>query len=254
MNNRESGSEEATRIARATRYESRGRSRRRLTWLRRAGYALLAPLGLALIRLWWRSCRIQVVDVERLDQAIAAHGPIIPVYWHQHQLFAVKPLVERAGRTLELGFLISPSVDGEIGVRMAERIGARAIRGSSSHTGAKALRDYYQLLVNENVSPVITPDGPTGPPHRFKPGGLLLAQISGRPLLPMAFAASSAWHFGWDDFVLPRPGSRIAIAIGAPVNIDRSVALGQAPTLEQWQLQLEQQLALLSQQARAALA
>ena len=54
--------------------------------------------------------------------------------------------------------------------------------------------------------------------------------------------------------MLPRPGSRIAIAIGAPVNIDRSVALGQAPTLEQWQLRLEQQLALLSQQARAALA
>ena len=134
----------------------------------------------------------------------------------------------------------------EVPAAIARRLGAQVIRGSSTRTGAKALRDYYQLLVNENVSPVITPDGPTGPPHRFKPGGLLLAQISGRPLLPMAFAASSAWHFGWDDFVLPRPGSRIAIAIGAPVKVDRSVALSQGEVLEQWQQRLERSPSVLS--------
>ncbi len=52
---------------------------------------------------------------------------MIPVYWHQHQLFAVKPLVERIPRGLKLGFLISPSVDGEIGVNMVERIGAHEL-------------------------------------------------------------------------------------------------------------------------------
>jgi lysophospholipid acyltransferase (LPLAT)-like uncharacterized protein len=70
----------------------------------------------------------------------------------------------------------------------------------------------------------------------------------------MAFAASSAWHFGWDDFVLPRPGSRIAIAIGAPVMVDRTVALGQGDVLELWQRRLEQELALLLKQAQAGLA
>ena len=147
----------------------------------------------------------------------------------------------------------------DVGARVLASIAEKAMGQAilvvnKTGAGAKALRDYYQLLVNENVSPVITPDGPTGPPHRFKPGGLLLAQISGRPLLPMAFAASSAWHFGWDDFVLPRPGSRIAIAIGAPVKVDRSVALSQGEVLEQWQQRLERELASLSQAAQAALA
>jgi len=230
-------------------------SRRRLTPLRKVAYALATPLALLLIRAWWRSCRIvSVSGAQHLDAALAAAPSLLPCYWHQHELFCARYLLLQVPKGLKLGFLVSPSVDGEVPAAIARRLGAQVIRGSSTRTGAKALRDYYQLLVNENVSPVITPDGPTGPPHRFKPGGLLLAQISGRPLLPMAFAASSAWRFGWDGFVLPRPGSRIAIAIGAPVNIDRSVALGQAPTLEQWQLRLEQQLALLSQQARAALA
>lgn len=230
-------------------------SRRRLTPLRRLAYALATPVALLLIRAWWRSCRIvSVTGAQHLDAALSAAPSLLPCYWHQHELFCARYLLLQVPKGLRLGFLVSPSVDGEVPAAIARQLGAQVIRGSSTRTGAKALRDYYQLLVNENVSPVITPDGPTGPPHRFKPGGLLLAQISGRPLLPMAFAASRAWHFGWDEFVLPRPGSRIAIVIGAPVHVEKSVALGQAQVMESWQRRLEQELESLSQQARAALA
>ncbi|EQD78910.1 protein containing DUF374, partial [mine drainage metagenome] len=83
-------------------------------------------------------------------------------------------------RGMKLGWLISPSVDGEIGAMLVHRLGAHAIRGSSTHTGARALRDYYQALVKENISPAITPDGPRGPRNQFKPGTILLAQLSGR--------------------------------------------------------------------------
>lgn len=230
-------------------------SRRRLTPLRRFAYALATPVALLLIRAWWRSCRIvSVAGAQHLDAALAAAPSLLPCYWHQHELFCARHLLLQVPRGLRLGFLVSPSVDGEVPAAIARRLGAQVIRGSSTRTGAKALRDYYQLLVNENVSPVITPDGPTGPVHRFKPGGLLLAQISGRPLLPMAFAASRAWHLGWDDFVLPKPGSRIAIAIGEPVSVGRDVPLTQPDVLEGWQRRLEQQLDALALQARAALA
>jgi lysophospholipid acyltransferase (LPLAT)-like uncharacterized protein len=127
------------------------------------------------------------------------------------------------------------------------------IRGSSTRTGARALRDYYHLLVKEGVSPVITPDGPTGPRFLFKPGGLLLAQLSGRPLLPMAFAASRAWRFGWDDFVLPWPFSRIAIAVGAPVLIGRDVSLSDAAASQRMQKQMESALHAQYRAAREAL-
>ncbi len=119
------------------------------------------------------------------------------------------------------GWLISPSVDGELGAMMVSRIGARAIRGSSSHTGARALRDYYLALVKDGISPVVTPDGPKGPRFKFKPGAILLAQMSGRPMLPMAYAASRAWLIQWDKFVIPVPFARISIAIGEPRYVAR---------------------------------
>jgi len=229
-------------------------SRRQLTPVRRLLYALMAPVGLALLRLWWRSCRIvRVQGEEHLSAALAAAPSLLPCYWHQHELFCARYLLLQMPRGLKLGFLISPSVDGEVPATIARRLGAEVIRGSSTRTGARALRDYYHLLVNDNVSPVITPDGPTGPPHQFKAGALLLAQISGRPLLPMAYAASRAWQFGWDDFVLPWPGSRVAIAIGAPVQVEKSAALGDAVVLSQWQLRLEGELARLRDQAGRAL-
>src|SRR5690606_1476678 len=137
--------------------------------------------------------------------------------------------------------------------RIATRLGARVIRGSSTRTGARALRDYYHLLVKDGVSPVITPDGPTGPRFVFKPGGLMLAQLSGRPLLPMAFAASRAWFFGWDKFVLPWPFSRIAIAIGAPVHVDRHTRLGDEAVMQSLQQDLQRELHAQYRRARAAL-
>jgi lysophospholipid acyltransferase (LPLAT)-like uncharacterized protein len=229
-------------------------SKRRLTPLRRLANALLAPLGLGLVRLWWSTCRIvRVSGANHLQAALAQAPSLLPCYWHQHELFCARYLLLQMPQGLRLGFLISPSVDGEIPARMAARLGARVIRGSSTRTGARALRDYYQLLVGESVSPVITPDGPTGPRHQFKQGALMLAQISGRPLMPMAFAASNAWFFGWDRFVLPWPFSRIAIAIGAPVYIEKGVALGDVAVVQALQLRMEQALHLQFEIARESL-
>ncbi|MET0280180.1 MAG: lysophospholipid acyltransferase family protein [Steroidobacteraceae bacterium] len=230
-------------------------SGRRLTPLRRAMYAVLAPLGLALLRLWWGSCRIvRISGAEHLDAALAAAPSLLPCYWHQHELFCGRYLQQQIRRGFRLGVLVSPSVDGEVPAAIARRLGVHVIRGSSTRTGARALRDYYALLVKEGVSPVITPDGPTGPRYRFKPGALLLAQLSGRPLLPMAYAASRKWSFGWDRFVLPWPGSRIAIAIGAPVYVDRALPLGDAAALAGMQQRMEAELLRQFQRAREALA
>jgi lysophospholipid acyltransferase (LPLAT)-like uncharacterized protein len=229
-------------------------SRRRLTPLRRLVYALLAPLALGLLRAWWSSCRIvRVEGAEHLDAALACAPSLLPCYWHQHELFCGRWLQLQIRRGLKLGVLISPSVDGEIPARIATWLGARVIRGSSTRTGARALRDYYQLLVHEGISPVITPDGPTGPRFVFKPGALMLAQLSGRPLLPMAYAASRAWFFGWDKFVLPWPFSRVAIAVGAPVWIDRGASLGDSAIVQDLQQRMQRELHSLFQRARAAL-
>src|SRR5208282_5246094 len=141
------------------------------------------------------------------------------------QLLTLRP----AG--VKLGFLISPSVDGEFAAILVRRMGGEVIRGSSSHTGARTLRDFYQALVQEGISPVITPDGPRGPPWVFKGGALMLAQLSQRPIIPMTYFASRAWHVGWDGFVIPQPFARIVIAVGEPVYIPKGT---DAPALERW--------------------
>jgi lysophospholipid acyltransferase (LPLAT)-like uncharacterized protein len=236
---------------RNTLYRTTTRSGRRMTRVRRALYRLAVPIALGVIRFWWRLCRVrQVVGIEHLTEALARAPSLVPCYWHQHQLYCGKFLVEQRPHGLTVGWLISPSVDGELGAMMVRRFGGAVIRGSSTHTGARALRDYYQALVRDDVSPVITPDGPRGPRFRFKPGALLLAQMSGRPILPMSYAASRAWLIKWDKFVIPVPFSRIAIAIGPPCYVPRAM---EAAALEALQAQMERELKRLYGVARAAL-
>ncbi len=197
---------------------------------------------------------MQVSGAEHLDAALARAPSLLPCYWHEHELFCGRWLQLQLRRGLKPGVLVSPSVDGEVPATIARWLGFAVIRGSSTRTGARALRDYYELLVKQGVSPVITPDGPTGPRHEFKPGGIMLAQLSGRPLLPMAFAAAHAWRFGWDRFVLPWPGSRIAIAIGAPVYVPADLTLSDAATMQGLQRRMEQELHRQSELAQESLA
>ena len=236
---------------RNTLYQRQTVSGRRLTPARRFLYRLLVPLGAALIRLVWGWCRVvRVIGLEHIDAALARAPSFIPVYWHQHTLFCLRQLLALRSRGVQLGFLISPSVDGEIGAMLVRKIGAEVIRGSSSHTGARALRDYYQALVQQSISPAITPDGPRGPPWKFKPGAILLSQLSQRPIVPLAYAASRAWMIKWDRFVIPMPGARIVIAVGEPVTIGKGL---DAARLEALERDMEQRLQALFLEARTAL-
>lgn len=236
---------------RNTIYAQQTRSGRRLTRGRLLLYRVLIPPAFGLIKLLWGWCRAERVSGANHIADALRHAPsFIPVYWHQHQLFCVKQLLQHHADGLKLGFLISPSVDGEIGVMLVRKLGGVAIRGSSTYTGARALRDYYQALVRDGISPAITPDGPRGPPWRFKPGAILLAQLSQRPIIPLAYAASSAWKIKWDRFVIPKPGARIAVAIGAPVYVPKGL---DAAGLERLQAEMEQRLLELFESAMASL-
>jgi lysophospholipid acyltransferase (LPLAT)-like uncharacterized protein len=227
-------------------------SGQRLSAVRRQLYRLAAPLVVALVRLWWRSCRVvAVAGTEHLDAVLAHYPAFLPVYWHQHHLFCAQYLLaQQQPRALRTGFLISPSRDGELAAMIVRRLGGHVVRGSSTRTGALALKEYFQALIREQVSPVLNPDGPRGPRFKCKPGAILLAQMSGRPMLPLSFAASRAWLVHWDKFVLPWPGARIALAIGAPLEVPRGT---DAAGIERLQSELEQRLHATFLAARAAL-
>ena len=225
---------------------------RHMSRLRSTAYRYLAPLAAGLIRLWWRCARVvKIVGIGHLDAVLSRHPSFLPVYWHQHHLFCAQFLLQQQQvRKLRTGFLISPSLDGELGAMIMRRLGGHVIRGSSTRTGALAMKEYFQALMREAVSPVLNPDGPRGPRFQCKPGAVLLAQMSGREILPLAYAASRAWLVHWDKFVLPWPGARIAIAVGEPLSVPR----GTSPeALEAIQRQLQERLHATFRAAKEAL-
>jgi lysophospholipid acyltransferase (LPLAT)-like uncharacterized protein len=237
---------------RNTLYRRRTRSSRRLTPQRLFLYRLGARVAELVIRGWWAMTRVtRVLGDGRLEAALAEHGAVIPVYWHRHQLLPVQYLLAHRDRGLRLGFLVSPSVDGEMPAMIVRRAGGHAIRGSANQTGAQALRDFFLAIQREGLSPALTPDGPRGPVGEFKPGAILLSQLSGKPMIPMAFAARRPFVFPtWDRFVLPLPFTRAVLAVGEPRVAPKRL---DAAALSQWQLDMAAELGDLEAAARNAL-
>jgi len=203
----------------------------------------LAPLLIRLLlNVIWRTCRVVEIKGEQyFDSLIKKGKPFIPVYWHQHHVYGAYLMLKLKKRGVNIGFLISPSSDGDMSASIAETWGTVAIRGSSTRTGAKALRDLYLAIIKDKISPVNTSDGPTGPIHVFKPGAVMLAQLTRSELVPISYAASRYWQLkSWDKFIIPKPYSKITISIGKPVAVQKTLSeeeLNKACTLLQAMLQ-----------------
>jgi len=214
----------------------------------RIGHLLLEPLFRLLFFLIWSSCRVQIEGEEHIDKLAKTKKPFIPCYWHQHHIFCSWYMRQLIQLGVKIGFLISPSRDGEVPAKLARDWGAVVIRGSTTRTGAQALRDMYNIVVKEGVSPVTTSDGPQGPIHVFKIGDILLSQFTQAPLLPLAYAADRFWQLNsWDKFIIPKPFTRIVIQIGEPVVIPRGLL---AEDLEPLRLQMENALKTLAENAK----
>jgi len=224
---------------------------RRMTFWRGLMYRLSVPLGKLLLEVLWRTSRLRVVGEAGLIDAVARHGRVIPVCWHQHLLFCARYTVAGRVSGMKPGFLISPSVDGQAPTLLAQAYGAQVIRGSSTHTGTRAIRYLCSALKKGQLSTLITPDGPRGPRFEFKAGALLVAQLTDTPIVPLAYAARPAKLFRtWDKFVMPAPFARVVIAIGEPVRVPRDADEAQR---EQLRLEMQQRMLQTYQAAKAAL-
>jgi len=225
-------------------------SKRRMSIGRKVWYALLVAIGKGLAWLLWSTCKIdKVIGAEHMDRAVAGGKPVIPCYWHRMHVFCARYMLDQMDRGLKPGFLISPSVSGEVPAAMARGAGAEVVRGSPTRTGGQALRDMYLTVSRDSVSPVITVDGPKGPAEVVKIGAVLLARLTKRPIIPMTFAASSATLLNsWDRFVLPRPFSKIVLVVGEPITVPPGTPIDE---LEPVRLELENSLKALNEQAWA---
>jgi lysophospholipid acyltransferase (LPLAT)-like uncharacterized protein len=207
--------------------------------------------GYLALEFWWRTCRIEFEGEQRVKDLVAEHGSILPVCWHQHLLLASRWAVTGRIPGMKVGFLISPSRDGNAPSTLGEWYGAAVIRGSSTHTGPQAMRTMYKQIRDQQLSPFITPDGPKGPRFEFKGGAIALAQLSGVPVVPIAFAAKRAWIMRtWDKFVLPWPFTRVVLQVGEPFMPPRKAS---AEEMQQMQLQMADRMHDTYRQAAAKL-
>ena len=113
--------------------------------------------------------------------------------------------------------LTSTSRDGELIAQFLGRFGIGPVRGSASERGSTALRELIRFL-RRGCDVGITPDGSRGPCYEIKPGLVLLAQLSGRRIVPISF--EYAWRTrSWDRFFIPKPFSRVTFVVGEPFDV-----------------------------------
>ena len=207
------------------------RRERRLRWIVR--------LGVPLVRLLGWTWRIRVVNGERgVERLRRERRPMVFALWHGDML----PLLyQHRGEGVTV--LISEHRDGELIARVAESLGFRTVRGSTTRGASRALVGLAREL-RDGHDIAVTPDGPRGPARSFAPGALIAAQRARAPVIAVGLAARRAWRLAsWDRFVIPKPFSRVCIAYSDPVLLDVAnprAAAQETSRFQQLMLEVEQ--------------
>lgn len=181
------------------------------------------PVTAAAVRALGATLRLRSEGLEPLEPLWTARRPVIYAVWHA-RILMVPWLNARLARTHGARLarvLTSRSRDGELAARLVSSFGLPVVRGSSSRGGAEALRQLAAAVrAGEDVA--VVPDGPRGPRERVQPGVIVLAALTGAPVVPFAFAARPARRLAsWDRFVVPLPFARAAVVFGKPLAIAR---------------------------------
>lgn len=192
--------------------------------MRRSARRALGWLVGEAARIWIRTLRLTF----ELDPVLAAENarPWVLAFWHGQQLALLR--YQRRRRTVAL---VSLSLDGELQAAALPRVGLSIARGSSSRGGASGLRAVVRRLrLGDDAAFAV--DGPRGPRCTVhSDGALTAARLAGGVVVPFAAASARAWTLrSWDRFELPRPFSRVAVVLGAPLEPSTTprAALGHA--------------------------
>jgi len=154
-------------------------------------------------------------------------------------------------RGFKIAMMSSLSKDGELGALIGKRNGAFVVRGSSNRGGSKGVRALYRAVAKNGYNLIILPDGSQGPVYEAKMGTPVLAQLTAAPIVPISIYCRSAWRAGsWDRLFIPKPFSRISMAVGDSIEVRRD---DDAATLENKRQMLQNELNRLEGAAKATL-
>lgn len=180
----------------------------------RIQFWLITQTAGRLIRLIFRTCRVELINREIYDEYFVGGKNFVGVSWHRGGVYACHYFGH-----FRPAFMASRSKDGELAAGFVRLCKAIPVRGSSSSGGSTALRELERALTHECNFAATVADGPQGPPYVAKAGLALLASRTGLPLVPVMWSTDRAWiaKGSWDKQMIPKPFAKIRMAFGQPI-------------------------------------
>ncbi|HYC57343.1 MAG TPA: lysophospholipid acyltransferase family protein [Candidatus Binatia bacterium] len=191
----------------------------------------------AVLRTLRSTVHLQTHGAEELERHWRQRTPVLMAFWHARSLML--PFFYRGAGACIMN---SSHRDGEIITRALARFGIASTRGSSTRGGVAGLLGLVRAQ-RRGLDLALIPDGPRGPSGVAKAGVAELALLSGAPIFPLAVGCSRPMRLpSWDRMMLPRPFSRVVLAVGEPLSADSQSAGSHAERREHLRAELERRL------------
>ena len=161
-------------------------------------------------------------DPPDTDAKLFAEHPQIFAMWHGQ--FGMLPKI-KPDRPADVAAMVARHGDAELIAGVLSRFGMRLIRGAGAgyrrrnRGGAAALRESLKAL-QQGTTVAMTADVAPGPARKAGNGIVMLAKLSGRPIVPCAMATNRYLTLSnWSAFTINLPFSKLGIVVGDPVRV-----------------------------------
>ena len=167
------------------------------------------------VRLIGPTLRVEMVGVQNAVQIRDSGEIAIGAFWHRCIFSAIWVWRKRG-----IVVLNTVNFDGQWTRRVIERLGFGTAQGSSTRGAIEGLTIMASRL-EEGKHVALTIDGPHGPRYVAKPGAVILARRTGKPVSVFHLTAQRAHTFkkSWDLFQLPYPYSRVVMFVAPPIRV-----------------------------------
>jgi hypothetical protein len=179
---------------------------------RRMQIPVIAGVVIAIIRVLGPTLRFEELGMHHYRQSRARGEPVISAFWHRCIISATWYWRNRGVVVMN-----TTNFDGQWTRRVIEHFGFGTAQGSSTRGGLRGLAVMARRM-EEGVDSAFTIDGPRGPRYVAKPGPVMLARKTGRPIYVFHIGVEKAHTLekAWDLMAIPHPFSR-AVIVSAPL-------------------------------------
>jgi hypothetical protein len=186
-----------------------------LPWHRRIQIPIIAAVVYSVIRTLGPTLRFEALGQANFERLWAVKQPCIWAFWHR----CIIPIVWY-GRNRRIVVMNTTAFDGQWTRKVIERLGFGTAQGSSSRGGLRGLAVMAQRI-KEGLDCAFTIDGPRGPRYVAKVGPVLLARMTGAPILVFHVGVDRGKTFAktWDHFLLPSPFARAILIAAPPIHV-----------------------------------